>query len=194
MSLLTRPWTLQRPFIWLASVVALLLVSCTAGNRQTTDMVHIQSGPGDPSDAASIPLPSDSYDDTRRNGIISGAARFAANGCTSDGLALSGPPARILAALTPVGNAAGLVNPEANLYTPPEGVPPLMVWVIAVEGQSVTLETCAGAGSRAFVFVIDPIDVAYTGCVMFDAPMPLRYQDPAPGGFEFEALLDARSL
>ena len=82
--------------------------------------------------------------DQARNDAINEVIQVAMTGCPGVPDALSGPPTRILMAVTRLVQADGLVNPEANFedlgIVGPGGVGSggVSVWVVAIEGDSTT--------------------------------------------------------
>ena len=151
--------------------------------------------------ATPIQLPSESVLDRERNDRVNEAIPLATAGCPGLDERLSGAPTRILAALTNSSVAGGLINPEASFpQLGPGGSGAITVWVVALEGSSVPIfgeDTRDGSNIRAYIFVINAFEPEITGCVVRDAPTPLKYSSsrfpiPGSGAFHFEVLLDTQ--
>lgn len=175
--------------ILMFSIWLFLASSCT---RDEKPEIVVPIGPT----TTPIPLPGSTAREQLRNDLVNEAIRFAAAGCPGIDEKLSGPPTRVLAALTNSAAAGGLVNPEADLQGESgPGGGGVTAWVVAIEGSSIPVfgeDPWVGANIRTFIFVVNFFTPELTGCVVRDAPMPLGYKDQFRGGFEFEILLDAR--
>lgn len=173
----------------LFAIWAILSISCTSNE------VSKATAPAQPT-ATPIQLPIASDLDHTRNNVINEAVRFATTGCPGINERFSGPPTRILAALTESARASQLVNPEADFVHGPGGQGAIPVWVVAIEGQSMPIfdEDSSGNGSdtRSFIFVIDAFVPEFTGCLVRDAPISTMHEDFVYGSFEFEELLDTQ--
>ena len=145
-----------------------------------------------------IPLPGASAREQSRNSIVNEAIRFATAGCPGIDEKLTGSPTRVLAALTNSGKADGLIGPESDFQSGPEGIAGVAVWVVAIEGASIPIfgdDSRGDANERSFTFVARTSARELSGCVVRDAPMPTKYQIPSCplcGGFDFEVLLEGR--
>lgn len=151
--------------------------------------------------AAPIQLPSESSLDQQRNDLVNEAIPLATAGCPGLDERLSGPPTRILAALTNASYAGGLINHEADFpQLGPGGSGAVTVWVLAIEGSSVPIfgeDPWDGSNIRAYFFVVDAFNPSLTGCVVRDAPLPMKYLSsrflvPGSGVIHFEVLLDTQ--
>ncbi len=151
--------------------------------------------------ATPIQLPFESDLDQQRNDIVNEAVRLAAAGCPGLDDRLSGPPTRILTALSNSSVAGGLINHESDFpQLGPGGSGAVTVWVVAIEGSSVPIvgdDPWDGANVRAYFFVINAFVPRLTGCVVRDAPTPLKYSlskflVPGSGVIKFEVLLDTQ--
>lgn len=176
----------------LIAVIVTLFIAC--GSDEALG-VNVPMGPT----TTAIPLPGSSVREQSRNEVANEAIRFATAGCPSIDEKLSGPPTRVLAALTSSRRAGHLVNPENNLHNLQGEVGPgasgITVWVVAVEGTSIPTfgeDPWDGANVRSFVFVINAFLPELTGCVVRDAPMPTKYTELFSGGFRFEVLFDGQ--
>lgn len=144
-----------------------------------------------------IPLPGSTAREQSRNDLINEAIRLAAAGCPGIDERLSGPPTRVLVALTNSAASGRLIKPEAELQSEsgPGAIGAVTVWVVVVEGLSVPTfgdDPWDGANVRSFAFVLNFFIPEFTGCVVRDAPMPTKYRDPLGGAFDFEVLLEGR--
>ena len=71
---------------------------------------------------------------------------------------------------------------------------------MAIEGSSVPIkgeDPWNGSNVRAYFFVADAFNPRLTGCVVRDAPTPLKYSSwrfpvPGSGAIKFEVLLDTQ--
>ena len=151
--------------------------------------------------AIPIQLPSESVLDRERNDRVNEAISLATAGCPGLDERLSGPPTRILAALSNSSLAGGLFNPEANFpQLGPGGSGAITVWVVAIEGSSIPIfgeDTWDGSNIRAYIFVINAFEPEITGCVVRDAPTAVEYAHsrfliPGSGVIHFDVLLDTR--
>ena len=151
--------------------------------------------------ATPIQLPFESSLDRQRNDLVNEAILLATVGCPGLDERLSGPPTRILAALSNSSYAGGLINPEAGFrQLGPGGSGAVTVWVLAIEGSSVPIvgeDPWNGSNVRAYFFVADAFNPRLTGCVLRDAPTTLKYPSsrvlvPGAGVIHFEVLLDTR--
>ncbi|MEX0761286.1 MAG: hypothetical protein WD333_02430 [Dehalococcoidia bacterium] len=175
---------------WVLAIVlfALFLVSCNGGDSSIDQSVSkIDAGPE--AAVTSISLPVTSSSDRERNRIANQVVQYVTRGCAVMDLELSDTINRILAAYVDAA-AVEVVNADADIYVPPEGVPKSMVWVIAIEGSSVNTTDGSHAGNRAFMVVVDPLDPRPTGCTVSEAPIPTHYGDYRTGPVEFELLFE----
>lgn len=169
---------------------AIILVSCASDERP------LVAEPAQPT-TTPIPLPVVLGLDIKRNELINEAVRLAAaEGCSGFSERLSGPPTRILVALTNLMIAGHLVDSEVENDFPilgPGGAGAPTVWVAAIEGVSVPIfgeDPWDGSYARAFIFVIDTRFPRLTGCVVRDAHVTMRHEESHYGIFEFEVLFD----
>ena len=151
--------------------------------------------------ATPIRLPSGSSLDQERNDLVNEAIRLATAGCPELKERLSGPPTRILTALSDSAVAGRLISSGADFpQLGPGGSGAVTAWVVAIEGSSVPLvgeDPWDGSNVRAYIFVINAFDPSFTGCVLRDAPTPVKYSSsrfPVPGSgvIHFEVLLDTQ--
>ncbi len=151
--------------------------------------------------ATPIRLPFASSLDQQRNDLVNEAIPLAAAGCPGLDERLVGPPTRILAALTNSAVAGALISSGAGFkQLGPGGSGAVTVWVLAIEGSSVPIigeDAWDGSNVRAYFFVLDAFNPRLTGCVVRDAPTPVKYSSskvPVPGSgvIEFEVLLDTQ--
>ncbi|MDA1256232.1 MAG: hypothetical protein O3C10_00075 [Chloroflexi bacterium] len=144
--------------------------------------------------------------DEARNDAINDAIRVATVGCPGSSGSMSGPPTRILMAVTTLAMAGPFIHPGASFDDFPQVGPggggggQVSVWVVAIEGRSTTrIGTPAAtddapgerSGTRAFLFVLEPWNPTITGCVVREAPMDTSFWSMASGGFDFDVLLDS---
>lgn len=151
--------------------------------------------------ATPIQLPFASSLDQQRNDLVNEAVPLAAAGCPGLDERLSGPPTRILAALSNSAIAGGLISHGAGFrQLGPGGSGAVTVWVLVIEGSSVPIvgkDPWDGSNVRAYFFVLDAFNPRLTGCVVRDAPTPLKYSSsrvPVPGSgvIKFEVLFDTQ--
>ncbi len=190
------PWAAMKNNLTtlLFAVIVTLSIACT-----NDEMPEIAT-PVQPT-STPIQLPAASTIDQERNNLVNEAIRLATAGCPGIGERLSGPPTRVLAALTNSGATGGLTTGEllnpgsASIPGPGEGGG-VTVWVVLIEGSSIPVigeDPWGGANVRSFAFVLNAFQPKFTGCVVRDAPMPIIYQRPSCpmcGRLKFEVLLD----
>ena len=173
---------------------AIMIVACAGEGPPVVAAPEIPA-------ATPIQLPSESSLDQQRNDLVNEAIALATAGCPGLEERLSGPPTRVLAALSNSSVAGGLINSEANFpQLGPGGSGAITVWVLVIEGSSVPIfgeDMWDGSNIRAYFFMIDAFNPSLTGCVIRDAPISLEYASsrflvPGSGVIHFDVLLDTQ--
>jgi hypothetical protein len=176
----------------IVSALAMLLVACTGGSPP-------ESPTAVPPTATPVPLENASSLHQVQIDAINDAVQAAQVGCEGIDERLSGPPTRILAALTGMERAASnrFVSSGAGFVFGPHGINDITAaWVVAVEGPVAPVSREGAPDEdqrllRAFVFALDVGNPQFTHCVVRDAPMPTRHYDFFNSGFEFEVMFDS---